>query len=153
MNLTSMIAPMEQGAGVAVTGSARQPFLERPEVKAAIKQLAAADEVTLLIGSGLSVDQGLPRWDELVRKLIRDSSYQVEASVQQDFVEQLTRSGDLLAGGSWARALLGHAFLERVWHHLYHDEDRNQERPVSGGTFATTVAEFILSRLAETPPH
>lgn len=126
-------------------------FFHRDETKDAIREIASADDVTLIIGAGLSADQGLPAWNSLVRALVRDSSRLLNVSdeVRERFVRELMQGGDLLSAGSLAKAILGDSIVRRVHHHLYYDEERQDTRPPIGGLFAASVAEFILSRLAE----
>jgi SIR2-like domain len=134
-----------------MAGAAGDAFFQRTETKDAIRGVAVADEVTLVIGAGLSADQGLLTWESLVSALVKDSSRRLHVTdeVREAFVKHLMEAGDLLAAGSLAKAILGDGLVRRVRQHLYYDEERHEERRTTGGLFAASVAEFALTRLAE----
>lgn len=123
-----------------------EPFFHREGTRAAIKELATTNSIVLFVGAGLSVDQGLPTWSEIVESLIGDSSYRipnVTDEARNAFTKYLTTM-DLLAGGSIAKAIMGPELLDLVRNHLYFDDERKAQRPATGGIFANAVAAFAL---------
>src|SRR4051812_14396991 len=128
-----------------------EPFFHRQQTKDAIRHLAQADNVALYVGAGVSVDQGLPTWAQLVEALIRDSAMRIprgSGTVKDEFVKHLANK-DLLSGGSIAKAVLGDELLDGVHRHLYYDEERHAQRTARGGAFAAAVAEFALLRMRD----
>lgn len=46
------------------------PFFGGAQVRRAIDRLGHADGITLVVGAGVSVDRGMPKWDHLVDRLL-----------------------------------------------------------------------------------
>jgi NAD-dependent SIR2 family protein deacetylase len=50
----------------SVAHAGQNPFFHRQQTKNAIRHHAKTNDVALFVGAGVSVDQGLPTWAQLV---------------------------------------------------------------------------------------
>lgn len=91
--------------------------------ESAVREVAGATNITLVVGAGASVESGLPSWPDLVRHLLLEVAHlqDLRGAQAEEFVAWLIEREGLIASGSIARACLGPDF-DRVLHAaLYRD--------------------------------
>lgn len=131
--------------------SLTQDFFALKETRESIHELAHAKKLVLVLGSGLSASQGLPAWNQLLRRLLDHAAAQHDGLSSDDeqraFVETLLRTTDPTILGSIVRGLFrgDETFYDALKQAIYPRAFRtSNRRPASN--FCRTVWELIFTR-------
>lgn len=101
-----------------------RPFWKLPAVQAAIRRLSEADDLTLIVGAGASIESGFPPWGDLVWRLLEealraDTEGEPTATLE-DAAQMIYKHGPLPAA-SYAKTLLAGRFESALRNSLYRD--------------------------------
>lgn len=128
-----------------------QPYFARPETTDLICSLAVKQRLAVFIGAGWSVDWGLPSWDGLIQRLLRDhvaplaEIYDEES--RTEFVRVLLRDHDLIQAASVVRESLEDQFDSHLRDALYHN------RVGDHGPAASAIAKLYYAWAADHSRH
>ncbi len=102
-------------------GGVTMRLFSQPETLTLIKELADADDLTIVVGAGASVEAGLPRWDDLVRQLLKIAAGELDIRGEgvDQFVDWVVAHEGLPASGAIAQAVLGRGFRGSLRRALY----------------------------------
>lgn len=120
-------------------------FFTRQETLAIVEQLAASENLTIVVGAGASVESAFPAWDALVRRLLEDVAriYDVSGDDVGKFVDWVITREGLPASGAIAQAALGEGFGRSLRRALY-----GSTSAYAPGQTAREVARLHLSPTA-----
>ena len=89
--------------------SLNQDFFAVKTTKKCIHELAEAESLVLFVGSGLSASQGLPVWNQLLRRLLDRAAAEhpvlTDQAARAEFTRTLLQSTDPTILGSIIRTL------------------------------------------------
>lgn len=96
-------------------------FCARPEVEEAIRTIAEAPRLTLIVGAGVSAEAGLPTWNSLVTSLLERVADELSPDVAErgQLVEWILETEGLPGAGSIVQAVLGENFIPALRECLY----------------------------------
>ncbi len=112
------------------------------ETAAALEALVGADELTVVLGAGSSMESGLPSWAHLVVDLLRDGARKngLTPTEADEFVDWTLQLDDFPRAGGVALELLGDGFVEALHRRLY----ATSRNPLPGQS-AKAVAAMVVS--------
>jgi hypothetical protein len=97
--------------------------LSQASVGPLLERFSAADDLTLLVGAGASIEADLPSWPKLVERLlssVADTRHDLPtADVKQEWVDETLRRNDLLGAGAVVEVLATEPLNKLVPDQLY----------------------------------
>lgn len=108
-----------------------------------IRRLAAADDITIVVGAGTSVESGLPTWPALLERLLCRvaDGIGLSATDASSFAEWTVRADGLTGAGAVAKVLLGGDFPAALRTALYEGGGDD----LAAGEMARAVARLRLA--------
>jgi len=125
-----------------------EAFFERGNTKRAIQSIATDDDITLILGAGVSAESGLPPWQSLLESVLTRVAERLRLDLddRELFVQALIENHGYLTSAGIAQSVLGReATLEAVRAALY---ERVGFTPTPG-FHADTVADLVIQQVAE----
>lgn len=142
--------PVYKETRIAVPFSLNQDLFALRSIQRAIHELAEAESLVLFLGSGLSASQGLPIWNQLLRRLLDRAAAEhpdlPDEESRREFTQTLLRTTDPTILGSLIRRLYRReSFYDALQKAIYSNVFRSGgPRPASN--FCWSVWELILTR-------